>query len=299
MELHQLRYVIQVAKRNHFSKAAQDLCITQPTLSQQIVKLEAEIGVKLFERKSRSVKLTTAGEEFIIYAKRALSEIDRLQQTMQEHTSLETGHIRIGALATIGNLRLTGLIASFQRRYPGIHLHLIEAGSQDLIELLQARDIDVAFLIPPPDDLSILPIRLYPLLEGQVVLVAGKDHPLSSTKEVLLVDLAHEKFIFPPRSHSLYEIVLKTCHTSGFEPNIICECSQLETMFGLAADGFGIAFATSQVVNTSSRANDLSIITFSPLIKRTTCLALLADMRHLPAVTAFRDYVLTEVSNLV
>ncbi|WP_312337683.1 LysR family transcriptional regulator [Anaerospora hongkongensis] len=296
MELHQLRYVIQVAKYKHFSKAANDLCITQPTLSQQIVKLEGEIGIKLFDRKSRSVKLTTAGEEFIIYAKRALAEIDRLRQIMQEHTSLEKGHIKIGALPIIGNLRLTGLIASFQKSYPGIHIHLVEAGSGDLIKLLQTGDIDVAFLIPPPDDIPNFPVRFYPLIEGRVVLIAGKGHPLASKEAISLTDVAGENFIFPPRSHSLYDIALNSCRANGFEPNIVCECSQLETMFGLAVDGFGIAFATSQVAATSSRSSDMAVLAFEPLIKRTTCLALLNDTRHLPAVIAFKDFVLNSIN---
>ena len=294
MELHQLMYVIQVAKHHHFSKAANDLCITQPTLSNQIIKLEEEIGVRLFDRRTRSVKSTAAGEEFVIYAKKILGDIDRLRQAMQDHTSLKKGQIKIGSVPTTAQLGLTNNIALFQNCYPGLHIHITEAGSRHLINLLHTSEIDIAFLIPPLDCDTSLPIKFHPLIPGEVVLITSKDHPIANKKLINLKEVAQERFVFLPRNWSIHEVALKACQSSGFEPDIACECSQLETMFGLVSSGFGIGFSTSQVAATRS---DIAIVTFKPLIQRTTCLALLNDSYHTSAIIAFRDFILDAFGN--
>ncbi len=294
MELHQLMYVIQVAKHRHFSKAATELCITQPTLSNQIIKLEEEIGVRLFDRRTRSVKTTSAGEEFVVYAKKIIGDIDRLRQAMQDHTSLNKGQIKIGSVPTTAQLGLTNNISLFQNCYPGIHIHITEAGSRHLINLLQTCEIDIAFLIPPLDCDTSLPIKFHPLINGEVVLITSKYHPLANKKIVKLSEVSQEKFVFLPRNWSIHEVALKACRSSGFEPNIACECSQLETMFSLVSSGFGIGFSTSQVAATRP---DIAIVPFKPSIQRITCLALLEDSYNTSAIIAFRDFILDAFGN--
>ena len=122
MELHQLQYVLEVAKRRHFTKAAEEIGVAQSSLSQQITKLEEELGIKLFERTTRSVYPTPAGEEFLMYAKRILEDINTVKQSMQSHIGLTRGKITIGAITTLESIDFVALITAFHQTYPGLHL---------------------------------------------------------------------------------------------------------------------------------------------------------------------------------
>ncbi|MDR3561510.1 MAG: LysR family transcriptional regulator [Negativicutes bacterium] len=295
MELNHLQYVVELANHLNFSKAASSLFITQPTLSQQIAKLEEEIGIKLFERKTRSVKLTSAGEEFVIYAKRALSEIQNLRQAMQEYTSLDKGRIKFGFVTSLRLLGITSCIAAFQKRHPGIDIQIIERGSQDLVNLLQTTDIDIALLVHSPDKISGLPIDFYPLVHGRLVLVVAKQHPLVGTKVVSFDRIAHEKFILPAQSYNLHDIILAACRSRGFEPKTILQWGQLETMFDLVANGLGVGFVSSQVMDNYSRP-DIAVLPIEPVIERTTYLAISSDKQHLPAVVAFKEFILNTLT---
>lgn len=295
MELHQLRYVIQVAQHLNFSKAAIELCITQPNLSHQILKLENEIGVTLFERKTRSVKPTPAGEKFVEHAKKVLAELETLSLVMQEFRSASTGTIILGILPSIGDHGLTTHIPEFQNRYPGIQIRIIEAdGSYDLIKMLLTGSIDVAYLIPPHDKNYSDQINFHPIAKGKIVLITSKNHRFATKGHIILSDASEERFILPPVSHSMYNAALNVCRSSGFEPRISCECSQLNTLFNLVAKGLGIGFISSQFVE-SSLLSDVSMITFEPLIERTGCIAILKDKRQLPVISVFRDFILNSL----
>lgn len=294
MELHQLRYTVQVAKHLNFTKAANELCITQPTLSHQISRLENEIGVVLFHRKTRSVKATPVGETFVLHAKKILDELETLQNVIEDYKSFNTGTIRIGILSTPIVPELTNHILAFRKAYPGIHLQIIEAaGSFDLIKLLQDGHIDIAYLIPLDYKEQSEKIYYYPLIKGTVVLITNKNHRFVNRKKFSLLEAAEESFILPPKSHSIYNIVFKACHASGFEPKIACECSQLNTVFNLVANGIGISFASSQIIKFSLPAN-LKVIQLEPPIERTVCLSVSKDLYQSPIISVFLKFMLTK-----
>lgn len=296
MEFHQLRYVIQVAQHLNFSKAAIELCITQPNLSHQILKLENEIGVTLFERKTRSVKPTPAGEKFVEHAKKVLAEIDTLSLVMQEFRSASIGTIILGILPAIGDHGLTTHIPEFQNSYPGIQIRIIEAdGSYDLIKMLLAGTIDVGYLIPPHDKDYGDQIHFLPIAKGKIVLITSKKHRFTKKKHIILSDASEEGFILPPLTHSMHKAALAACRSSGFEPRIACECGQLNTLFSLVARGLGIGFISSQFVESSSLP-DVSVITFEPLIERTGCIAIPKEKRQLPVISLFCDFILNSLS---
>ena len=295
MELQQLRYAIQVARHLNFSKAAAELFVTQPNLSHQILKLETELGVSLFERKTRSVKLTPAGEKFVASAKKILTELEMLSQSMHEYGALNAGEIRIGTLPFSGNMGLTPYIPDFQKTYPGIQIKIMEvAGSNELLKLLTAGNIDVACVIPQSDKDVGLPVKLYPLSQGSVVLITHLAHRFAQEKQVALSDAAEELFILPPVTHSMRDIALSTCRKCGFEPRTACECSQLNTLFNLVAKGFGISFISSQSVEFSTPP-DIKLVPFEPHIERTIYLAIREDMTRLPLIAAFRDFMLNSI----
>ena len=124
MEIHQLQYAVAVAKYKSFTQAANAINISQPSLSLQINKLEEELGIKIFERTTRTVRLTPAGTDFIKHALRILSEVEQAKQTVQEHLSTSRGYIKVGLFPVISHYQLTTTISQFQKNYPGIKLTL-------------------------------------------------------------------------------------------------------------------------------------------------------------------------------
>ncbi|BCJ85684.1 LysR family transcriptional regulator [Effusibacillus dendaii] len=291
MELHQLQYVLSVEKFKSFSQAADEINMSQSTLSQQIKKLEDELGTKIFERTTRSVLLTPAGLEFIVYAKRILGEVERARLAMLEYNSLKRGSIVIGTIPIIGYLGLTSLIASFQKMYPGIQIQFREAGSDVLIKLLLSSEIDVAVLTYPHSQNYESAIDFYPLFDDEVVLITNVSHPLAKRKQIDLAEASKENFIFIKSSYGMRQICLQACREAGFEPNITYESSHVETICGLVEDGLGVALLTSRVVEYVSRPY-LARIRLKKSNKRTTAIAIHRDPHPSITVVAFRDFTL-------
>lgn len=290
MELHQLQYVIQVAEYLNFSRAAERLCVTQPTLSHQISKLEDEFGVTLFERKTRSVKLTPAGEKFVEQAKKVMAELDILRSEMQMNRSVGSGNIRIGLPAADAH-GMAACVSAFRRSYPGIQLKIVEnAGSEELIKLLLTGNVDIACVLPLPDKDYGAQIEFYPLISGELMLITSKQHRFAQRKHIKLAEAAQEYFVFAPVTHSMYIVALNACRRSGFEPRIACECAQLNNLLSFVAKGLGISFVSSQFVN--SLPPDIRVISFEPAMERTVALAVMKNKHQMPVVSVFRDFVL-------
>ena len=298
MQINQLRYAVQVARQLSFSKAADLLCVTQPALSHQIQKLEAEIGVPLFERKTRSVRLTYAGELFVSEAGRILADLESLRKSMQEIRLARAGNLRIG---TTSSQVLPGLfeqVSDFQQQCPGVHVQIVEtAGSLSLTQRLVEGEVDAAFLLVSAEDMLDARIRFYPLNRGRVALVTPEGHRLAGQATVRLRDLAGESFIFPGRALSMHGLVLKLCRESGFEPRIVCECDQVETVLGFVANGKGVAFVSSQSLLPPRALAGLHVSQIEPAVERVSCLAVATEKMRQPIVKMFRDFLLESLGH--
>lgn len=147
MQIHQLRYVLAVAENKSFSAAAKKLFLAQPSLSQQIINLEKELGIALFVRHPKSVTLTDAGEQFLKSARRIVNEVDQLSDLMQKHSQLQNGTLRIGLLWVASYLNLSHILTDYHRIYPGISYSLTVDGSNTLLQMLDSRSINAAFVI--------------------------------------------------------------------------------------------------------------------------------------------------------
>lgn len=297
MEHHQIRYVIEVANYLNFSKAATKLFVTQPTITQQIAKLEKELSVKLFERKTRAVKLTIAGRSFVKQAKKVIIELEKLEQLMQDYSLLNLGEIKIGILTNIITQNLVEHLPEFQSLYPGINIKIIEvAGSQDLLNLLKAGSIDIAYLLLSQSANYENQIIFYPVKIGQVVIIAAQCKQFSGARSIQLAELVDEVFILPPNSHSIYDDIYITCRKIGFEPKVICECGQINTVFNLVAKGFGLAFISSQLADNELPGN-IKIVNFEPAIERTLAMAILEEKNQIPIIKAFREFILNVIAS--
>lgn len=292
LELHQLQYVITVAKKHSFHQAAMEISVTPPTITQQIKKLEDELDLKLFERTTRSVELTTAGEEFVAKAEKILAAVSELSMDMKKYLASDNSNLLIGNNPAIGSFGVTKLIALFQKAYPNITLTFRQAECLDMFSLLNNGDIDVAFLTAF-DKLKggRVSVNAYPLINDELVLVCNKSHPFAAQTFINLNEAKKESFISFPKSSGIYIETIDACQKSGFKPSITYYASSIDTCLGMVAAGMGLLLLSSKTAINHHRS-DLAIVRFKPTTIRTLYLTV-PNKPDLPSVvTNFKDFCL-------
>jgi DNA-binding transcriptional LysR family regulator len=241
MEFRQLKYFVTVARELHFAKAAELLDITQPALSKQIRVLETELGIQLFTRTKRTVKLTKAGEVFLSEARQLLQQADKAIKLAQRTALGEVGRLTIGFTATATYTVLPELIGRFRAIYPQVEVEMLELCTEAQVTALNRNEIDLGFLHPPIDTRG---LELCPILAEEFVVVLPKQHHLATKQLLLVKDLAKESFILHPRSEGpfLYDGFIKLCRQDGFQPQIVKEVDTHQTRICFVAAGMGITF---------------------------------------------------------
>ncbi len=288
MELHQLEYVVAIAKFHSFTKAAADINTTQPLLSQQIKKLENELGVQLFERTTRNVELTSAGRAFLLHAQKVLGEVAQSRHTVRNYLDAATGSIRLGVLPVIGHYGLTSLIADFQRQFPGVRMEFVEGKCGELLAMLSGGSISAAFLGEAD---APVPVDSYTLVKNHLVLVTSILHPIAKRQSVDIASLSNEKFIIADPDSGLYGGFINACQNAGFEPDILYYCNQVETQLELVREGLAVTVLSSKA---ASRYNycDLAIIGLEPEVLQKISLVTLPHARLDPAIKVFVKFAL-------
>ena len=287
MEFHQLEYFLALEKYLSFSEAAESICISQPTLSYQIKKLEKELGTELFIRSTRNVQLTPAGAEFLKYAKRILLDIQTSKSVMLDHTNLTKGSIRIGALRLITNLGITSIIADFIKKYPGIKIQIHQGNTDVLLTKMHRGEIDVAFITTPfKFDHE---FTFYPLIKDKIVLTVPSSHEIANRKIIDLSELSHQKFLMLNSSMGFKNSLLRLFQNAGFEPEIIIECGA-ETIKGFLEEEIGVSLLTYKIALSISSPK-ISIVDITSTEDRTTGLAV-SKNNNLKVTKIFKDFVL-------
>jgi DNA-binding transcriptional LysR family regulator len=239
MELFQLRYFVAAARRLHFTHAAQEMCVSQPSLSQQIANLEQELGAALFLRQGRTVQLTDAGTVFLIHAERILDEEANARRAVQEVMGLERGQITIWTLPTPGQHLLPPLLAAFRQAHPQIGVVLRETVPARAVAAAVAEGRADVGIVHLPYQIEGLQERV--LLREELALVVPETHPLTRQNEVTLADTAQEDFIWAPEGTTSAHPLYAACLAVGFEPRIACVSGSAQGMQALVAAGLGIA----------------------------------------------------------
>ncbi len=295
MELQQLQYVVEVARQKNFTRAADKINVSQSTLSQQIAKLEDELGVKLFDRKSRTVGLTQVGEEFINQAKVLLEDLEKSKQIVQEYKGLVKGTLRIGAIASLGRIAFANMMTEFYRQYPGVKLEIVQVGTYGLLDRLAAKEIDVAFVIMPAED-QYRDIDFRHLAYDGYVLALPASHRLAGKKTLDLTEIASENFIFHPATDRMFFICLEACLKAGFTPNIVCESNHSPTCLSLISAGMGIGFfPLEKIENTKS---DIAIAQIKQPLQKDIVVAIRKEMQLSPVAATFHKFVLKWIETL-
>jgi len=245
MELRHLRYFISVAEELHFGRAAAQLGISQPPLSQQIRALEEELGVMLFERTSRRVELTDAGRLFLAEARRTLQQAEHATDVARRAAQGEIGELAIGFVTSVPFVEaIASAFFRFREAWPAIRLDLRELPLDEQIEALSERQLDIGFIrgYDPP----VLPPGLSAtrLLEEEMVVAMRHDHPLAGKRDLEIADLAEESFVLYDRKlgAGFNDQLNRLCRKAGFEPTVVQEIGGLATLLGLVSAGFGITF---------------------------------------------------------
>lgn len=237
MELHQLRYFTAVAETGNFTRAAERNFVAQPSLSQQIMKLEGELGHKLFHRLGRKAVLTEAGAVFLERAQRILYEVDDAAKELRDAPSLERT-IVVGAIPTLAPFLLPQLLDRAKTAFPYLTVHTLEAFRFDIVSAVVAGELDLALASLPIKDhrLSVEVLFTEPLL-----LAVGRSHRLATQKSVTASDLAEETFVLLGNSSSLTAQIQRFCGDNDFQPKIGYRCAQIATVKSLVGLGFGIS----------------------------------------------------------
>jgi DNA-binding transcriptional LysR family regulator len=248
MELRHLKYFVAVAEELHFGKAAKKLNIAQPPLSQQIMNLEEELGIKLFDRSKRKIEMTTAGSHFLKEARQVLLHVEQAAETARRIHGGKAGRLVVGFVGSVIHTFLPEGLRLFRERFPDVELDLHEINTAEQIALLHAKRIDVGFLYTSAQD-AILASRTLTL--APLMAVLHNKHPLSGRKSVNIRELANEPFIANTRSSEpvVRDAFISLCHSSGFSPRIAQEAGQVQTVLGLVASGLGACLLPDFIKN--------------------------------------------------
>ncbi|WP_282941579.1 LysR family transcriptional regulator [Paenibacillus sp. RC67] len=248
MELRQLQYALQIAIEKNFSRAAEKLHIAQPSLSQQLSKLEKEIGVLLFQRTTNSVEVTYAGSLFVEKAQAILDMVEQLKREMEDISQMRKGKLIVGSLPITGAHVLPLVLPVFQARYPEIEIMLVEETTANLEHLTASGQIDISLLSLPLIDES---LTYEPLIEEEIMLALPSNHRLvkasGDAKTIQIEELANEPFIALKKGQGFRQIAIELCLNAGFTPKIVFESSNIETVQSLVGAGMGIAFVPHMI----------------------------------------------------
>jgi len=252
MEMQQLRYVVAVARTGNFSRAAEQCHVSQPSLSQQIQKLEDELGERLFDRMKRVAKLTPHGETFLRRAIRILEEVDAAKREATDAQDLLRGSLAIGVLPTLAPYLLPDVMAQFAKKFPGVEIVVEEDTTKRLLKLAHGYEIDFALASQPIQDERLEIKRLFC---EELLLALPPGHPLTRKRTVAVADLEGERLMVMKEGHCLGDQVLGFCDRRDVKPKISFRSSQLETILALVASGLGISLIPAMAAR--SKREDL------------------------------------------
>jgi DNA-binding transcriptional LysR family regulator len=241
MELRQLAYFVAVAEERNFTRAAQRIPIAQPAISQQIHRLEAELGERLFLRHRRGITLTPAGQALLPHARATLGAAEGGREAVAALSGLLTGRLTVGHVHPLPDRRFLRLLGAFHRTHPRIELTLLEDQTDTLLAALAAGQLHAALIglgrydRPPPDVESLLVAR------EPVLVAVHPTHPLAGRGQVPLRALREEPMVTLTRASKLRSTLEAACQAAGFAPRIAAETSDLGVLVELAAERLGVA----------------------------------------------------------
>ncbi|MCQ2492234.1 MAG: LysR family transcriptional regulator [Lachnospiraceae bacterium] len=288
MNLYHLRYFIVLAKLEHYTKAAAELSITQPSLSHAISSLEQELGVNLFEKEGRNIVLTKYGRMFLADVERSMEILDSSIRQVKAVGSGE-GVIDLGFLRTLGTDLIPEMIRGYQEEYPDrvVDFRLNTGVTEDLLEGLKSKKYDMVICSKLPKQPS---VEFIPVAQQKLVVVVPEDHPLASRNSITLSEtIPYPQIIFSKRS-GLRPVIDELFDAIGEYPETVYEIKEDQVIAGFVSNGFGIAVVPDMPILNTMKIKKLDIV--SPNWQRIFYLAFLKDKYISPAAQTFKNYII-------
>ncbi len=287
MDLRQLRYLVALAEERNFTRAAASLHIAQPAMSQQIRRLEDELGLAVVERTTRRVKLTDAGELLVVRARRILVELEAAETELQAIRGMYIGHLTIGAMHTMGPVDLSLALALFRERHPDVQFTVREQSSEETAEMLRVDELDLAFL-SVTERIESHGLGLHQLLSEELVVLLPPSHRLSRRRQIRMVELADETFISFRTGARLRELLMSAGQEAGFEPRVTVESNESRRVRRLVSRGLGVAILPRS--DAEGPGAEVEVVTLvEPRLERDITLAWREGRRHTPAAAEFLE----------
>ncbi len=273
MDLRQLEFFLEVARRSSFTQAARALGVAQPAISQSIARLEAELAVELFARNGRSVRLTEAGSRLVRHAERIMGDVATAKQEFAQLRGMVAGRLTVGATPTVATHLLPRVLAAYRQQHPHVEVILREGGASVLVMMLARAAVDLAIVVLPVDDPALVTTPLFtePLLlavaEDSAIAQVAKNNPIS------LRIAANEPFILYRVSYHLRSATLDGCRAVGFEPHVALEGGEMETVLRMVAAGLGVSLVPQLAIEGTPRPGIVALPLAEPRLERTVGVA--------------------------
>jgi len=283
-----LRQFVAVAREQHMSRAAELLGVPQPTLSRSIARLEEDLGVALFTRPGRTVRLTRHGQMLLAGAERCLAELESHARLLADEISPERGKVALAFLHTLGSRVVPMMVREFRARHPAVRFGLVQGGFAEMLGRLRAGDVDLCLVAPLPHDPDVTGC---PLDEQRIDLFVPAGHRLAGRNGIGLAEAAEEEFVSFEPGYGLRRIADDLCNAVGFTPRIAFEGEEADTVRGLVGAGLGVALLPAGVPGRGDHGV-VSVRITDPHASRTVGLVWMADRPPTPPAAAFREFAL-------
>lgn len=268
----------------HVTRAAEQLGTSQPALSRALARLQSDLGVQLFRRAGRSIRLTTSGERFLARVEHALGEIDNGRRELADLKAADRGVISLGFLRTLGARYIPELVRRFGLRHPGVRFSFVQNNSAEIEAQLERGELDLVFVAVPPGRGGFEWTRV---ADQEFVLIVPHGHRLARRRRVRLQEVADEPFVSFKQGHAIREMTHGLCKAAGFSPAIAFEADDSSSMPGFVAAGFGVAIVPPEA---AKYADVVSLKITEPSARRAIGVAW-AKGRYLSAsARLFRDF---------
>lgn len=264
MDIRHLEYFSEVARHRSFTKAAQVLHVTQPTISKMIKTLEEELGITLFSRSAKQIELTDAGEAVFSQAQHVLSAFENLTSELSDVMNIKKGSIRIGLPPIASSSVFPRVMGEFNKVYPDINLEIIEVGSKIVERGVEDGTLDIGVVCTLPEKQGVF--EMFSFIKDPLMLIVHPEHPLGARQEITFADLKHESFVLYRDDFSLHDRIIERCIQSGFHPRVICESSQRDFMTEAVAAGLGVAFLPGKICRELDKARIKALPLSEPAI---------------------------------
>lgn len=292
LDLTRLRLLAEVARHGSMTSAASALAYTPSAISQQIRRLESDVGQPLLDRHHRGVSLTEAGRVVVEHALAIERNLEALQVRLDDIAGLREGSLRLGTFPTVASSLLPLAVTGYRRAYPGVRLSVHSARLSQLLDLLDRRSVELAFLWEYEwSRITTDSLELKVVTEDPTSLVVAESHRLADRTSVDVSELAEESWIIRGDHHPVAEVLSRTAHAAGFEPSVAFEANDYQEAQAMVAVGLGIALAPRlALANLRADVRVLRLDGYAP--SRRILLARLASRAATPAEQAMTDVIL-------